>query len=119
MTKLAALLQFLLALSGCSLGDVTYSDHITEGRHDVLSSKARVQDGVARFECRASDSGWCHYTLYPDACGNGKDCALAPLQRFTVARGDSRQIAGLRDFRLCVKLDDALPGPDCQPVAAP
>lgn len=119
MTKLVALLQFLLALSGCSLGEVTYSDRIAEGRHDVLSSKARVQDGVARFECRASDSGWCHYTLYPDACGSGKDCALAPLQRFAVARGESRQVAGLRDFRLCVRIDDALPGPDCQPAAAP
>lgn len=118
MTKFVALLQFLLALGGCSLGGTTYSNHIANGGHEVLASKARVQDGVARFDCRASDSGWCHYTLYPDACGDGKDCALAPIQRFAVARGDSRQIAGLGGFRLCVGTDDTALGPDCQPVGA-
>ena len=86
MTKFVALLQFLLALGGCSLGGTTYSNHIANGGHDVLASKARVQDGVARFDCRASDSGWCHYTLYPDACGDGKDCALAPIQRLCSAQ---------------------------------
>ncbi|MBS0230532.1 MAG: hypothetical protein JSS52_05150, partial [Proteobacteria bacterium] len=67
-TKLIALLQFLLALGGCSLGGTSYSNHIANGGHDVLVSKAQVQDGVARFDCKTSDSGWCHYTLYPDAC---------------------------------------------------
>ena len=118
MSKLAALLQFLFALSGCSLGDVNYSNRIANGHHDVLSSTARVQDGVARFECTRSDSGWCYYTLYPDACGNGKHCALAPLQRFSVARGASRQIAGVRDFHLCVATDNATLGPDCLPANA-
>ena len=118
MTKFVALLQFLLALGGCSLGGPTDSNRIAEGGHDVLASRARVQDGVARFDCRASDSGWCHYTLYPDAGGAGKDCALAPIQRFAVARGDSRQIAGLSGFRLCVGPDDTALGPDCQPDAA-
>ncbi|MCC7096210.1 MAG: hypothetical protein IT472_03405 [Thermomonas sp.] len=117
-TKLLALLQFLLALGGCSLGATSYSNHIANGGHDVLVSKAQVQDGVARFDCKASDNGWCHYTLYPDACAAGEDCALAPLQRFKVARGDSRQIAGLQDFRLCVGIDDSVLGPDCTPVVA-
>lgn len=117
MTKLIALLQFLLALSGCSLGGMNYSNHISEGQRNVLTSKARAQDGVARFECRSSASGWCHYTLYPEACSGAKDCALAPLQKFTVASGDSRQLAGLSAFRLCVATDDAVLGPDCQPAA--
>lgn len=117
-TKLIALLQFLLALGGCSLGGTSYSNHIANGGHDVLVSKAQVQDGVARFDCKTSDSGWCHYTLYPDACAAGEDCALAPLQRFKVARGESRQIAGLQDFRLCVGIDATALGPDCKPVVA-
>ena len=94
MTKFVALLQFLLALGGCSLGGTTYSNRIAEGGHDVLASRARVQDGVARFDCRASDSGWCHYTLYPDACGDGKDCALAPIQRFASLTARPRRPPG-------------------------
>ena len=43
MTKFVALLQFLLALGGCSLGGTTYSNRIAEGGHDVLASRARVQ----------------------------------------------------------------------------
>ena len=122
MTKFVALLQFLLALGGCSLGGTTYSNRIAEGGHDVLASRARVQDGVARFDCRASDSGWCHYTLYADACDAGTGCTQAPLRRFSVARGDSRQIAGLDGFRVCVGLDAGTLGPDCKPprdVATP
>lgn len=116
MTKLIALLQFLLALAGCSLGGTQYSSHISNGLRDVLVSKAQVQDGVARFDCKTSDSGWCHYTVYPEACSGNRDCVLAPLQVFRVMRGESRQIAGLSDFRLCVGLDDTTVGPDCQPA---
>ena len=116
MSKFIALLQFLLALSGCSLGGTTYSNRIDSDR-EQLHSKARVQDGVARFECVESSSGICHYTLYPEACSGKADCQLAPLQRFTVARGDSRQIAGLVDFRPCVATTGAAMGADCQPAA--
>jgi len=107
----------LLILSACNIGGTTYSNRIANDGHDVLSSKARVQDGVARFECKASDSGRCHYTLYPEACSGKADCQLAPLQRFTVARGQTREIAGLQDFRVCVAIDGAAMRADCQPVA--
>lgn len=118
MSKLAALLQFLLALSGCSLGGSTFIDRI-DNPAQTLHSKTRVQDGVARFECLASSSGQCHYTLYPDACGQRADCRLAPLQRFSVARGHDRQIAGLSGFRPCVSVDAALPAADCTQAARP
>lgn len=116
MPTLIALLQFLFSLAGYSLGATNFNDHIAQGGHDVLSSNARVQDGIARFECQASASGWCHYTLYPAHCGLTQNCTRPPLQRFTVARGDSRQIVGLSDFRLCVGIDAAALGPDCQPI---
>jgi hypothetical protein len=124
MPKFAALLQFLLALGGCAMGGTTYTHRISQDGHDVLASEARLQDGVARFDCEASDSGWCHYTLYADACeaGSGSGCTQAPLRRFSVARGDSRQIAGLDGFRVCVGLDAGTLGPDCKPprdVATP
>lgn len=116
MSKFIALLQFLLALSGCSAGGTTYTSRI-DGDQVHLTSKAHVQDGVARFNCVESSSGSCHYTLYPDACAGKADCKLAPLQRFTVAHGESRQIAGLVDFRPCVATTDAAMGADCQPAA--
>lgn len=117
MTKLVALLQFLLALAGCSPGGTTWTSRVEDGRV-ALQSKASVQDGVARFECVKSSSGTCHYTLYPDACGGDAACQLAPLQRFSVASGDSRQLTGMVGFRPCVRLDDTLPAADCHPVAA-
>lgn len=118
ISKLVALLQFLLALAGCSMGGVDYTSRVAQDGHVSLSSRARVEDGVARFECRASDSGWCHYTLYPEACSQRRDCALAPLRRFVVARGDTRQFAGLRDFTPCVAADARPLGPDCKPDPA-
>ena len=124
MSKLIALLQFLLALAGVDVGGSDYSNRISNGGHDVLNVRTHVQHGVARFECLASDSGWCHYTLYAGACdaGSGSGCTQAPLRRFSVARGDSRQIAGLDGFRVCVGLDAGTLGPDCKPprdVATP
>jgi hypothetical protein len=107
----------LLILSACGVGGTSYSNRIGSNGHDVLYSKAHVQDGVARFDCKASDSGVCHYTLYPDACGGKAGCTLAPLRRFSVARGQTRQIAGLDDFRVCVGIDARALGADCNPVA--
>ena len=63
MPKLIALAKLLLSpllviLSACGVGTTTYSNRIGDNGHDVLHSKARAKDGVARFECLASDSGW-------------------------------------------------------------
>ena len=118
MSKFIALLHFLLALAGIGVGVTTYDTRVAANGHDVLDSSAHVQDGVARFECVESSSGICHYTLYLEACSGKADCQLAPLQRFTVARGESHQIAGLVDFRPCVATTGAAMGADCQPAAA-
>ena len=108
----------LVILAACGMNGTTYSNRIGDNGHDVLYSKAQAKDGIARFECKASDSGVCHYTLYPDACAGKADCTLAPLQRFTVARGQSRQIAGLDDLRVCVATSDAAVRADCEPAVA-
>ena len=107
----------LVTLSACGITATSYSNRIASTGHDVLYSQAPMKDGVTRFECKASDSGNCHYTLYPDACAGKADCALAPLQRFSVARGQTREIAGLQGFRVCVGTDDQPMGADCRPVA--
>jgi len=110
--------SLLLILSACGINGTTYSNRIGNNGHDVLYSKAQAKDGIAHFECKASDSGSCHYTLFPEACSGKADCKLAPLQRFTVARGESRQIDGLKDFRVCVAIDGGPMGADCQPALA-
>lgn len=117
MSKLIALLQFLLALAGIGVGGTTYDTRVAANGHDVLDSSAHVQDGVARFDCRASDSGLCYYTLYAAACA-GTNCNDAPLRRFSVARDQSRQFAGLAGFHPCVDTTNTALGPDCKPRAA-
>lgn len=116
MSKVIALLQFLLALAGFSTGGTTWTSQVHDDGH-VLSSRAHAQDGVARFECIDSSSGRCHYTLYPESCA-GDACSRTPLRQFTVERGQTRQFAGLPGFRLCVDTDGAALGPDCRPRAA-
>ncbi len=123
MHKLIALARLLLSpllmfFAACGMDGTTYSNRIADDGHDVLYSQARAKDGVARFECKASDSGVCHYTLYPVACAGKADCALAPLQRFSVARGQARQVAGLHDFRVCVATSAAAVRADCEPDAS-
>lgn len=116
MSKLIALFQFLLALAGFPSGGTTWTSQVHDNGQ-VLSSRAHAQDGVARFDCIDSSSGRCHYTLYPERCA-GAGCDLPPLRSFDVARGESRQFAGLPGFRLCVDADGANLGPDCRPRAA-
>lgn len=117
LPRLVVLLQFLAMLSGCSAGGTTFTSEV-DSDAETLSSRVRVQDGVSRFDCRASSSGQCYYTLYPHACNGEADCKLAPLRHFAVARGDSRQIAGLSDFRPCGSARDVRVGADCQPAAS-
>ena len=49
--------------------------------------------------------------------------AISPTsaQRFSVARGEVRELSGVRDFRVCVGTDATTLGPDCRPAqpAAP
>ena len=94
MPKFAALLQFLLALGGCAMGGTTYTHRISQDGHDVLASEARLQDGVARFDCDASDSGWCHYTLYADACEAGSGCTQARRPIGEVSENPKSERAG-------------------------
>ena len=122
MSKLVTIARLLLSpllmiLSACGIGGTSYSNRIGNNGHDTLYAKAHVKDGVARFQCLASDSGTCHYTLYPDACAGKADCTLAPLRHFAVARGQTRRIEGLHDFRVCVGIDPKALRADCEPVA--
>ncbi|MBU8977412.1 MULTISPECIES: hypothetical protein [unclassified Lysobacter] len=126
--KLSALLYFVLSLFGCDVGRSTFVDRVVVDGANALVSRATVEAGVARFECLRSASGHCYYTVFPRECATSQSsgkveaaCLAQPIGRFTVANGDSRQVTGLNDFRLCVSDKDGTPGTGCQapePVAA-
>lgn len=125
MDKLFALCCFVLSLFGFDVGGATFVHRISADGGDVLYSKAQVQAGVGRFECLRSESGQCHYTVYPRDCApvpaasaQATGCHAASAQRFVIARGDSRQVSGLHDIRVCVSTDGGMRGQDCEPVTA-
>ncbi len=120
--KFLALIYFVLSLFGCDIGGSSYVTRTTVDGTDTLYSQATTQAGVARFECLRSASGACHYRVYAHGCAptSGPDqtpsgsCESDPIERFTVARGESRQIAGLTGFDLCVSAEDAGMGNPCR-----
>lgn len=116
MNKFIALCAFVLSLFGCNGGASTLVQRASADGSEVLHSRAQVQAGVARFECLRSASGQCHYTVLPRDCdpaGVARGCAAEPIERFALASGDSRQIAGLQAFRLCVSARADGPERDC------
>ncbi len=119
--KFMALIYFVLSLFGCDIGGSSYVTRTTVDGTDTLYSQTTTQAGVARFECLRSASGACHYTVFARDCAPASGatsplsahCASTPIERFTVARGDSRQVSGLTGFDLCVSAEDASTGNAC------
>lgn len=116
MRILIALCPTLLALAGCNgIGGSTLVTHATADGRDLIHSEVWVGPRVARFDCRSSASGRCHYVLYRDTCGPGRDEACEPraFDRFAIATGTQRELLGLRPgFAMCVseRADARLPG---------
>ncbi|HEY5613997.1 MAG TPA: hypothetical protein VIK70_10405 [Lysobacter sp.] len=128
MNRLIAVFYFVLSLYGFDVGS-TIVHRINVDGSQALHSKVVAQPGVARFECLRSASGRCYYTLYPRECASkgaaagraSVRCPSGPVRHFAIANGDSREIAALPRFRLCVSTEDGTPGPDCEapePIAA-
>jgi hypothetical protein len=117
MRNLIAAVYFLLALFGCESGGTTVVSHSVVNGVDIIHARTRIKAGIARFECLASASGECHYTLFPSQCAStGDDCARKPIDRFAMRAGESREIVGLPRFEPCVAQDDASMNSDCRPT---
>jgi hypothetical protein len=118
MDKITALLYFVLSLLGLDSGRNTLVHRTNIDGADTLHSRTTVQAGVARFECLRSASGRCHYLVLPRDCTStpaserAAGCTARPVERFALDDGDSRQIAGLQNFRLCVSIEHG--GRDCE-----
>ena len=106
MRNLFAAVYFLLALFGCDSGGTTTITRSVSNGVDLVHARTRVKAGVARFECLASASGECHYTLRPVQCdATGSSCTETPIDRFTMKTGESREVVGLPQFSACVSQD--------------
>ncbi|MFD0740208.1 hypothetical protein ACFQZQ_13065 [Lysobacter koreensis] len=124
--KLIALCYFVLSLFGCDVGGSSFVNRTIVDGSDVLYSRASSQAGVARFDCLRSASGQCHYTVFAPNCApasgpRNRACRSEAVERFAIAKGDTRLVPGLHRFGLCVSTDDTSPGPDCEmprPIAA-
>lgn len=119
MPRTAAIACLLLALAGCGVAGRTVSMHVTRDGHDVLYSEVYASDALAVFQCKASASGACHYTVYARPCTDAGPCATRPLHRFAVRAGerlfDTTLPAG---FVACVsETDDGAPCPSTRPDA--
>lgn len=120
MNRLIALMYFVLSLIGLDPGGSSFEHRASENGAEVLLSRAHVEAGVARFDCVHSASGQCHYLVLPRDCDSAADanaveaCAQAPIARFTLANGESHQVPGLQQFRLCVGPDRDPSGQACE-----
>jgi hypothetical protein len=119
MRFLTSLCSFLLTLIGChpQPGTTTLTFSSVDGV-GINSTKARIADGQARFECLKSASGRCHYVVFlsdcaPPAAVPGA-CATTRLQQFTLAEGEAREITGLpAGIKHCLNHDRVPVAPDC------
>ncbi|WP_296278523.1 hypothetical protein [Pseudoxanthomonas sp.] len=110
MRIITSLVSCLLALAGCDeKPSVTTIHHSSANGVDTLFSKTTLKEGVATFECFASESGQCHYLVYTETCPTpapGEDpgaCDRSTLEDFALAPGKAHEIRGLpQDFRQCV-----------------
>jgi hypothetical protein len=129
MNPLLAILYFVLSLVGLDAGTSTFVDRSSRDGATTLESHAQVTSGIARFECVRSASGQCHYTVFPRGCATARRplawpatrCPGNAVERFAVASGASREVAGLTGFHLCVSSRDEPLGPECappEPIAA-
>lgn len=128
MHYLIALIYFVLALFGLdgrgSHGIVT---HATVDGIDMLYSRVRVVAAVTEVTCVRRASGQCHYQLLPRDCllprprkaPAASSCKADPAQRFTLAVGARRELAGVLDgLALCVGPDGNASHADCEALAS-
>jgi len=126
MRNFTALLYYLFALLGCDIGATTIVHRASVDGIDIIDSEVRVTDRIAKFECLASRSGQCHYTLFHDDCavagntatspaGEVQPCASQPFERFAMAAGSDKEVIGLEPgFKLCVSAEDQAMNADCK-----
>ena len=121
MRILVSLISFLFTLAGCDPqpGITTMTFSSVDGVA-INSTKARIGDGDARFECLQSATGNCHYLVFVETCAAAKisaadtACTTRVLERFTLVAGKTKELHDLpAGVRHCVDHDAMPTAPDC------
>ncbi len=123
MRILISLISFLLTLVGFNpqAGTTTLTFSSIDGV-GINSSKARIADGDARFECLQSASGSCHYVVFLSNCEKGDTqartavgaCTTTVVQQFTLAAGNVKEFTRLPvGIKHCLSHDAMPVAPDC------
>ncbi|MBN8923180.1 MAG: hypothetical protein BGP10_00465 [Rhodanobacter sp. 68-29] len=86
------LIAIILLLAGCTPGERVLVTRASENGRTVFDSRVTIGELSARFECRISASGQCHYALFDPDCTDAT-CSKPPLQAFAVAAGGERTFA--------------------------
>ena len=114
MRNVLALLYYLLAVVGCSGGQITDMRSEADG-HDIVHGRIELRATVAKFECLASATGQCHFSLFDPSCADPAASCDKPPERFALAQGASREIVGLpAGFRPCVNAQEQAVQVDCK-----
>ncbi|UJB17693.1 MULTISPECIES: hypothetical protein [Lysobacter] len=126
MRNMMALLYYLCALLGCDVGGTTIVNRSNDNGVDIIDSQVRISEQIAKFECRASRSGTCHYSLFRGQCANAakstpaqaSQCTETAFERFDLAAGATREIIDIAPgFTLCVSDKSDAVGVDCKALA--
>lgn len=123
MRNLMAMMYYLCALLGCDVGGTTIEHRANTNGVDTIYSQVRISEQIAKFDCRASQSGVCHYSLFRGDCvaaanAQAPACTQAPFERFDLAAGATREIIDIAPgFRVCVSAQAEAVGADCKEKA--
>ena len=126
MRILVSLLSFVFTLLGCNpqSGTTTVSFSSVNGV-GINSTKSRIGDGSARFECLKSATGNCHYLVFVETCATAKAsvdevaCTTRVLEKFTLAAGSVKELHDLPEgVRHCLDHEAMPTAPDCSRAQA-
>lgn len=116
--RLVALLAFAASVLGCDHPQRSISQRVTANGVDLIDSQVDIVASRATFDCRASRSGSCHYTLFARICQGRDACRETPLEQLAVAAGTAQDVTGLpATVQVCVRTDTASVDARCQPHA--
>jgi len=115
LRKFLSAIYIILSLVGCDIGGrSSTTETARDDGQTIYSSKTRTWDDHARFECRDSSSGYCHFLVFTSDCP-AANCSTQVVSAFSLLPGQKRDLDTLpRGYRYC--LDHIKPpvAPNCK-----
>jgi hypothetical protein len=117
--RLVALLAFVASVLGCDHPHRTISQRTTANGVDQLDSEVEITTGHTRFDCHASRTGACHYTVFAHPCDEHDRCDATPLRQLSVQAGTQQDLTGLpAAMQVCASADATPVDARCHPLAS-